>query len=397
MAINLERRRKVIGRSRKLGHCVCNPKLPCPCPTFLEHNICSCAGERPERKTKDAALTRYVRKAGCASKIGQADLLRILGNLPPVTDPAVLVGTAAGDDAGVYRIGENSALVQTVDVFTPCVDNARLFGRIAAANSVSDVYAMGGRPISALSVICFPIDELDGSLMEEILQGGIETLNEAECSLIGGHSVNDEEIKAGFAVTGLIDPTRIAQRNTPEAGDTLVLTKALGTGILCFAAQIGLISEECLNEVGASMATLNRDAAELMFEHGAHACTDVTGYGLMGHLVEMVGRNGVTAEIDLPSLPVFATAHECMKNDVLPGAVERNKEYSMARVILDDSVDETVSSILYDPQTSGGLLIAFPHDDAESFVAAMKERGHDRTSIIGRIVKSNGIGKRNRT
>ncbi len=206
MAIDLERRRAVMERSRKLGHCICNPKHPCPCPPLIEQNVCPCAGERISVKTGRAALTQYVRKAGCASKIGQADLQQLLSGLPLPTDPNVLLGAAAGDDAGVYRLDERTALVQTVDVFTPCVNDARLFGRIAAANSVSDVYAMGGRPITALSIVGFPIETLDGGILREMLLGGMETLEEANCALIGGHSINDEEIKCGFAVTGVIDP-----------------------------------------------------------------------------------------------------------------------------------------------------------------------------------------------
>ncbi|HQN01513.1 MAG TPA: selenide, water dikinase SelD, partial [Candidatus Hydrogenedentes bacterium] len=182
MAIDIERRRAVMARSRKLGHCVCNPRHPCPCPTFLEENVCPCAGERPPARSKEAVLTRHVRKAGCASKIGQADLLRVLSKLPPVTDPNVLVGAAAGDDAGIYRLDAAHALVQTVDVFTPCVDDPYLFGQIAAANAVSDVYAMGGRPVTALSIVGFPIEILDDTILEAILLGGMDKLSEADCA-----------------------------------------------------------------------------------------------------------------------------------------------------------------------------------------------------------------------
>ncbi len=370
----------------KLGHCVCNPKKPCPCDIFKEKNICTCAGERPEAKQTSAALTKYVRKAGCASKIGQADLKRILGNLPPVTDPNVLVGTAAGDDAGVYKLTGSISLVQTVDVFTPCVDDPYLFGRIAAANSVSDVYAMGGKPISALSVVGFPIDILDGAIMEDLLRGGMDTLDEANCSLIGGHSINDEEVKCGFAVTGVIESAKAVERGAAEAGDVLVLTKALGTGIICFGAQIGRISETVLNEAGESMATLNKDAAELMVEHNAHACTDVTGFGLMGHLVEMARGSSLAAEIDLEKIPVFAAVEICLDNDIIPGAVERNQEYSMAWAVTESDNSRHVQ-VLFDPQTSGGLLVALPESDAENYVKALQERGHSAATIIGRIVK----------
>ena len=370
----------------KLGHCVCNPRQPCPCDDFRKYNVCACAGEKRPPKTGNVRLTEYVRSAGCASKIGQADLLRILSRLPAVTDPNVLLGAAAGDDAGIYRINDRYNLVQTVDVFTPCVDDPYLFGQIAAANSLSDVYAMGGRPLTALSIIGFPIDDLDGSIMETMLRGGMDKLREANCSLIGGHSINDEEIKLGFAVTGLMDARQPVQRDRAQPGDVLVLTKPLGSGMVSFAAQIGRISQKALNEVGAAMATLNRDAAELMMKYDAHACTDITGFGLAGHLVEMARGSRVAAEIDMSELPVFAAAAECMDNDIVSGAIERNQEYAMAWVRIDDPSAEATVPILYDPQTSGGLLVSLPEERAKAFVEDMHKRGHNATSIIGRIV-----------
>lgn len=387
MAIDQKRRNAVMRRSIKLGHCVCEPHRACPCDIFKEYNVCTCAGEKMPVKTKTIALTHYVRKAGCASKIGQADLNRLLGTLPPVTDPNVVIGVAAGDDAGIYQLADRYNLVMTVDVFTPCVDDAYLFGQIAAANSVSDVYAMGGKPITALSIVGFPIEELDGSIMEAMLRGGMDKLAEAGCSLIGGHSINDAEIKCGFAVTGLIDKNRIVHRDAARPGDVLVLTKPLGTGIVCFAAQIGRIDQQSLNEVGQSMATLNKDAAELLVEHKAHACTDVTGFGLMGHLVEMIRGSNVSAEVDMSRLPVFAAVEPCLKNDILPGAIESNQEYSQAWVRLGEAGSEENLPILYDPQTSGGLLIALPQAEAHVFVEKMIARGHTSTSIIGRIIE----------
>lgn len=387
MPVDLARRRAVMARSQKLGHCICNPQHPCPCPMLIEHNVCPCAGERLPIKKGAVALTRHVRRAGCASKIGQADLLRILKNLPETSDPNVLVGAAAGDDAGVYRLNGPYALVQTVDVFTPCVDDPYLFGQIAAANSLSDVYAMGGRPITALSIIGFPIDELDGAIMEALLQGGLDKLAEARCACIGGHSINDEEVKCGFAVTGLIEVDKTVRRDAAVPGDVLVLTKPLGTGMVSFAAQLGRVRPACLDEVGAAMATLNKDAGELMVEHGAHACTDITGFGMAGHLVEMVRRGGVNAEIDLARVPVFAAVPQCIEADVLSGAVERNQEYAMTWVTVADSDDMKNTTVLYDPQTSGGLLIALPEDKAERFVGEMRRRGHAATTVIGRIVR----------
>jgi selenide, water dikinase len=385
MPIDLHRRKAVMARSIKLGHCVCHPRQSCPCEVFKTDNLCSCAGEKPAVPAGPVALTQLVRKAGCASKIGQSDLKRILSHLPPVTDPRVLLGLAAGDDAGVYRLNDHQCLVQTVDVFTPCVDEPYLFGQIAAANSVSDVYAMGGRPVTALSIIGFPMDDLDGAIMESILQGGMDKLAEAECSLIGGHSLIDEELKCGFAVTGLIENGPFVARDQARPGDVLVLTKPLGTGMISFAAQIGRVNAACLAEAGAVMATLNRDAAELMVRYQAHAATDITGFGLAGHLVEMARNSQVDIELDMSALPVFAAARDCLEAEVLPGAIERNQEYAMGWVRLPETSDLEHLPILYDPQTSGGLLISLPEGEAERLVQALRERGHHAASIIGRV------------
>lgn len=390
MAIDLERRRAVMERSQKLGHCICNPQHPCPCPPLIERNVCPCAGERLPVKRGDVALTRHVRKAGCASKIGQADLLQILSGLPAVEDPNILVGTAAGDDAGVYKLDDRHALVQTVDVFTPCVDDPYLFGEIAAANSVSDVYAMGGRPITALSIVGFPIDELDGSIMEDMLLGGMDKLDEAGCALIGGHSINDEEIKCGFAITGLIDTQNTIERDRAKAGDWLILTKPLGTGMVAFAAQLGLVSETCMAEVGAWMAALNKDAAELMVKYGANACTDVTGFGLAGHLVSMMRGSGMTAEIFLSAVPVFRMAGECIEKNVYGGAVDRNQAYAMSWIKVADDSAPPAMSILYDPQTSGGLLISIPETEAKALLRETRERGQEGVWFIGRVLERKG-------
>ncbi|MCX8037028.1 MAG: selenide, water dikinase SelD [Candidatus Sumerlaeia bacterium] len=385
--VDIQRRKSVMSRSIKLGHCVCNPKKPCPCDEFRQYNVCACAGERLPVKSGEVRLTQYVRSAGCASKIGQADLLRILEALPPVSDPNVVVGAAAGDDAGIYRLDEKYNLVQTVDVFTPVVDDAYLFGQIAAANSVSDIYAMGGRPLTALSIVGFPIEQLDGRILEAMLRGGMDKLQEAGCTLIGGHSINDEEIKLGFAVTGVMDAAAPVRRNNARPGDALVLTKPLGTGMLSFGAQIGHIPEPVLHEAGGFMAALNKDAAELMLQYGAHACTDITGFGLAGHLVEMIRGSGVSAEIHLETLPVFAAVPLCIQHEILSGAIERNQEYAMAWVEAGGAAAEALLPILYDPQTSGGLLVALPEDSARQYVAAMHDRGHAAAAIIGRVTE----------
>ncbi len=386
------RRKAVMTRSIKLGHCVCDPRKPCPCDVFKEQDVCLCAGERLPVRTEVGGLTQHVRKAGCASKIGQEDLLGILSRLPAVADPAVLVGTAAGDDAGIYKLSDTLALVQTVDVFTPCVDDAYAFGQIAAANSVSDVYAMGGRPVTALSIIGFPIETLGGEQMEAMMRGGIDKLNEAGCALIGGHSINDEEIKFGFAVTGLIHPDRVVCRDRAKPGDALVLTKPLGTGMLAFAAQIERVAPDVFAEAQAGMATLNKDAAELMVELGAGAATDVTGFGLAGHLVEMAKNSGVDVDIRVAALPLYEGVARCIADGVMPGAVDRNQAYTMRWV----QIETTHPSlpVVFDPQTSGGLLVALSPENAERYVQAMHARGHRRTCIIGRVMERAGAASR---
>jgi selenide,water dikinase len=385
-AVNIARRSKVMARSQKLGHCVCHPQKNCPCDVFITENVCLCAGEKPVARPAAVALTRMVARAGCAGKIGQGDLMRLLRGLPQPNDPNILVGAAAGDDAGVYRLDDRTALVQTVDVFTPCVDDPYLFGQIAAANSVSDIYAMGGRPLTALSIVGFPIDHYDGAILAEMLRGGIDKMAEAGCPIIGGHSINDPEPKMGFAVTGLIDPARVIERGRAQPGDILVLTKPLGTGLIAFGAQIGRVSPAGVAEAGASMACLNRDAAELMLQFGAHACTDVTGFGLAGHLVEMARGSNVSVALELERLPVFTAAAACLRDEIVSGAVERNQEYAMAWLRAADPAAEPWMPILYDPQTSGGLLVALPPETAESYLAALHERGHSAASIIGRIL-----------
>lgn len=380
------RRRAVMSRSVRLGHCVCDPKQGCPCDTFRLENRCPCAGEKAVPPPGPVALTRLVRKAGCASKIPQSDLLRLLSQLPPPADPRVLVGAAAGDDAGVFRLSDDLALVQTIDVFTPCVDDPRLFGRIAAANSVSDVYAMGGRPITALSAVGFPLDEVDGAVLTEMMLGGTEKLAEAECSLIGGHSWQDAEIKLGFAVTGLIHPDRAVRRGAARPGDALVLTKALGTGMLAFGAQLGRISPEAMADAAEAMATLNRDAAEAMVRHKAHAGTDVTGFGLSGHLVEMMRGSGCSCRIELERLPVFRAVPSCLVEGMLSGAIERNQDYAMGWVRADDPAAEPLLPVLYDPQTSGGLLVSLPPDRARALCDELRTKGHAETREIGRVI-----------
>ncbi|MBE7558356.1 selenide, water dikinase SelD [bacterium] len=373
--------------SMALGHCICNPRQPCPCDALINDDLCPCAGERPDSGTGEIRLTRLVKKPGCASKINRSDLSRVLEGLPHYPDPNVLVGVAAGDDAGVYKLEGDYNLVQTVDVFSPVVDDPYLFGRIAAANSVSDIYAMGGRPICALSIIGFPIEELPHAVMAEILRGGIDAMWEAGVSVIGGHSINDSEIKCGFAVSGLVEGMGGITNSGARPGDQLVLTKPIGTGVLSFGAQIGRVSEAALALAGESMAALNRDAAELMLQHGAHACTDVTGFGLAGHLAAICEHSRVSARLELSAVPFFAEAVACARHEIIPGAVERNRESYAAGVRVMGEGEACLVDLLYDAQTSGGLLVALPPEWVDDYIHAMQERGHEETSWIGEIIE----------
>ncbi|HOW96587.1 MAG TPA: selenide, water dikinase SelD [Kiritimatiellia bacterium] len=388
--INAEKRRQVMGRSIKLGHCVCNPKLPCPCPTFKEKDTCLCAGEHvPADPAAPAArLTEHVRSAGCSGKISQKDLHAVLSRLPKIDDPRVLVGLSTGDDAGVYELTPDLLLVQTVDVFTPVVDDPFTFGRIAACNSLSDVYAMGGRPLTALSIVGFPIHVLPGTALSEILRGGMSVLQEAGATLLGGHSLDDEEVKAGFAVTGLVKREQLAANSGARPGDALILTKPLGTGIITLATQLGRASDAARAAAAASMTTLNKSAAEIMVRHGAHACTDVTGFGLLGHLARVVRESGVTAEIRADALPLLPDVLGLAAAGVFSGANERNAEYSADITDIESGVPAPLRALLFDAQTSGGLLIALPADRAEAALAEMRAAGLAQAALIGRITEA---------
>ncbi len=389
--INTERRKRVMQRSIRLGHCICDPKKPCPCDLFKEKNICTCAGERFDEPAGPVRLTQLVEKAGCASKIDQAFLKQVLKGLPAIDDPRVLVGVPAGDDAGVYDMQDGTALVQTVDVFTPSVDDPYTFGQVAAANSVSDIYAMGGTPMTAVSVLGFPVRKVPDETMYKILSGGIDKMNEAGVAIIGGHSINDSEIKAGFAVTGTIQKDKIITNANAKPGDMLILTKPLGTGIVAFAAQIGRDNMGSVEVTAKSMTTLNKKAAELMIKFGAHACTDVTGFSLMGHLSEMALSSGVDVEVIWDDIPLFPGVLEYTAAGILPGAIERNKESCSGRILNDDSLPQEMVDICYDAQTSGGLLIAIKQSDANDFLKALHSDGISAAEVIG-MVTSKGSG-----
>ena len=380
-----EKRKIVMGRSRRLGHCICNPKEPCPCKIFIEKNVCLCAGERLPDAPDKVELTQYIENAGCASKINQNDLKIALAGLPRISDPRVLVSSDTCDDAGVFKLSENLALVQSVDVFTPNVDDAYTFGQIAAANSVSDIYAMGGKPLTALSIIGFPIEKLNHKIMNDMLRGGVEKMVEAGVTVIGGHSIKDNEIKLGFAVTGVIDPEKIIVNSSAKPGDRLILTKPLGTGIISFARQLNQAFPFNISAISRSMAKLNKEAAEVMEEVDIRCGTDVTGFGLLGHLTEMVTQSRVTAEIHVDSIPIFDDVLDFVKKEMISGAVERNREYAAQYVQTDKDVGADWEAVLYDPQTSGGLLMAVREARVDETVQRLKKRGIQSTAVIGRI------------
>ena len=386
MKIDFAKRRRVMERSQRLGHCICDPRRPCPCDVFREQSICPCAGERPDPVDfAQLKLTSLVRNAGCASKISPADLEAVLTRLPEVNDPAVISGLAAADDAAIYRIADNLCLVQTVDVFTPCVDDPHLFGRICAANCLSDIYAMGGEPRTALSILAFPSETLDGEIMYRMLAGAMETLGQAGVALVGGHSIKDDEIKLGFAITGLIDPAVAAALETPRADDVLLLTKPLGTGVLAFCEQVGRGNAEGMAAAADSMATLNKAAAEAMKAAGASACTDITGFGLFGHLMRMARQSKLTAEVFADALPSFAGALEAFRDGVIPGAVERNREFVADCLEVGPNVDEALVHLGCDAQTSGGLLIAIAPERLKKLQQELAQRGV-KAFVIGRFV-----------
>lgn len=307
-----------------------------------------------------------------------------LKSLPPSTHPDLLVGFNKADDAGVFRISESLALVQTVDFFPPIVDDPYWFGQIAAANALSDVYAMGGRPITALNIVGFPKGTLDSSILTEILRGGADKVIEAGAVIVGGHSINDKELKYGISVTGLIDPNRILTNSGAQVGDVLFLTKRLGTGLITTGIKRDLVGDDLALIAIEEMAKLNRIASELMVSHGAHAATDITGYGLMGHTLEMAEGSGVTIRLfsaELPQLPeVLALAEAGM----IPGGANANREYLEGRYRVEGEVDPNLIHLVFDPQTSGGLLIAVPEANADAFGETLRSHALPHAPV-GRV------------
>lgn len=314
------------------------------------------------------------------------DMAHVMRHLPAFTHPDLVVGPQTLDDAGVYRLRDDLAVVQTVDVFPPIVDDAYTYGQIVAANSLSDVYAMGADPLTALNIVGFPINKLDTSVLTEILRGGADKVAESGALIVGGHTLRDEEIKYGLSVTGVVHPDRIFTNASARPGDALLLTKKIGTGVISTAMTRDHAPPDLVKAVCASMATLNKAAAEGMRELGASACTDITGFGLVGHAKELADASDVTVVINADSVPRFAEAEQYAAEGMMPGGSLQNRAFLEPFAEISPSVSAALADVLFDAQTSGGLLLTINGPEADGAVEALRGRGVPDASIIGEIV-----------
>lgn len=328
-------------------------------------------------------LTSYSTKGGCGCKIGPADLSEVIRTLPPaVANPNLLVGIDTSDDAGVYKLNDELALVQTVDFFTPIVDDPYAFGQIAAANAISDIYAMGGKPLTALNIVAFPIRTLDKQVLADILRGANDKMNEAGITLVGGHSIDDNEPKFGMAVTGLVHPEKVRTNAGARPGDKLILTKPIGVGILTTSIKKDQLSESEVARVTQVMATLNKTAAEIMEPYDVHACTDVTGFGLMGHALEMAKGSGVGIQITASDVPVLPRVRELAEAGFVPGGTKNNFAHVQGSITFPASMDQIGQWMLCDAVTSGGLLIAIAGEQADELLHKLLAAGVE-AALIG--------------
>jgi selenide,water dikinase len=326
-------------------------------------------------------LTSFSRFSGCGAKLGPGLLDKALCGLSQREYPDLIADFRRSEDAGVLRLNDEQALVHTVDFFPPIVDDPFLYGRIAAANALSDVYAMGGRPCTAVTIVGFPVDALDIDVLRRMMNGGLSALSDADCPLVGGHSIDDKELKFGYAVTGIVHPQKVWLNNSVRGGEVLVLTKPIGTGLITTALRGGLLSEEALRAATDSMATLNRKASEVLQHHGVKACTDVTGFGLIGHACEMAADSGTDIRIDVGAVPLLPSVKDYAAMGLVPEGTYRNKEFRLRFVTNPGSVSEDMVNILFDPQTSGGLLAAVPAGEADAVLADMRAAGVPAAAI----------------
>lgn len=322
--------------------------------------------------------------------MGPAALSQVLRQLPKNKDPDLLVGLDTSDDAAVYKMSEEMALIQTVDFFTPVVDDPYLFGQVSAANALSDIYAMGGSPLLALNIVCFP-DCLPRQVLLQILQGGADKVREAGAIIAGGHTVSDDEPKYGLAVTGLVHPEEVITNAGARPGDLLVLTKPLGTGIISTAAKADMVMEEVHKKFVASMVALNRESSLAMKEAGAHACTDVTGFGLLGHAAEMARASGVSLILCQEEIPLLPQVGDLAIMGMIPAGAYNNRDYLEGKVFFDPGISRAEQAILFDPQTSGGLFIAIEAEKAGMLVDRLNRHGVGEARAIGQVIEREDV------
>lgn len=337
-------------------------------------------------------LTDYVTSGGCACKIGPHILERVLKSVTSVTNERVLADMTGADDAGVYKISDTLALVQTLDFFTPVVNDPVLFGKIAAANALSDVYAMGGTPLTAMNIVGFPISLVEQGVLTDVLNGAASIVAESGAAIVGGHSIENKEPIFGMSVTGQVDPNHIWKNKGAQVGDVLVLTKRIGTGIMNNALKADLFPTGTAQAV-ASMSTLNRVAAEVAHNFTIHACTDVTGFSLMGHSVEMASASNVTIHIKIYDIPLFDDVIDAARMGLVPAASYGNRK-AITDVQVDKILDSVWTDILFDPQTSGGLLFSVPAAEGPDLVKALRDVGVDGATIVGAVESFSGLAVR---
>jgi selenide,water dikinase len=331
-------------------------------------------------------LTDFAVSCGCAAKVGGKVLREILAQVPKAADSRVLVGLENFDDAAVYELNEEIALVETVDFFPPVVDDPYTFGEIAAANALSDIYAMGAEPLVALAIVCFPTRTLSTDILAAILRGGADKVREAGAAMVGGHTVEDERPMYGVVVTGKANPRKIVTNAGAKKGDLLILTKPLGTGIIITAMKAELAKGPEKDEVIASMLSLNKVASRLMLEVGVNAATDITGFGLLGHLSELASASRVAVKISISRVPRFTSAIEHARIGLIPEGAYRNRDFVGSRVTFGSEVDLAEEDLLFDPQTSGGLLISVPAAKAQALLNKLHQQGVEKASIIGEVI-----------
>ncbi len=331
---------------------------------------------------KMVELTKYTKFAGCGAKLGPGTLDKALCGLKQPDYPNLIADFKTSEDAGIYKISDDIALIQTIDFFPPIVNDPFIFGQIAAANALSDVYAMGGKPITALSVVGYPKDTLEMEHLRKIMDGGLNKLIEAGTALVGGHSLDDPELKFGYAVTGIIHPDKVLRNNTLKPNETLILTKPLGTGTINTALRAGKASSSAIEEAIKSMAFLNKTASEIIQEYPVSACTDVTGFGLLGHACEMMSGTSAGIKINFPAINLFPDTMKYIAEKFIPAGTGRNKRYRMSYIDNSDEISKDILYTLFDPQTSGGLLIAVPDEFSSEILKKLEETGH-RASAIG--------------